>query len=452
MKNKRYLLIPIETKVRELHAKFYMACVAAERGFTVVLGGSATLRNRIPWLPCGALLLDKSVAPSRAILFRNYRRLGMRVVAWCEEGLVIFDREEYLRRKIDRSALSQVELFFAWGKHQADLIRQNAPESKSRVVETGNPRIDLLSPRLRAVFSEDAEKLRKQYTGLILFNTNFSQCNHQKGGGAFVAGLKAAGKIRTPEDEAFAEGRVAHKRAIFNAFREALTLISREFPDAAIVVRPHPSENHETWRRFSDPLPNVEVLHKGGIVPWLCAARVIIHNGCTTGLEGRLLGRPVIAFRPVVAEAYDTDLPNQVSLQVFTLSELTEAVQSLYGSASDRPLDEAAEKLVAEHIHKLDGSTSDLIADFLWGLAAKRQDTGVVKKFLCRARRIAWRILTRKRIRQPSDDYVRQKFPGLTTDELSILLGTYQKVAGRFKTLAVEKKWEDCFVISREER
>jgi len=451
MKNGPYLLIPIETKVRELHAKFYMACVAAERGFTVILGGSATLRNRIPWLACGAFLLDKSVAPSRALLFKNYRRLGMRVAAWCEEGLVFFDSEEYLRRKIDRTALSQVELFFAWGKHQADVIRQNAPESESRVVETGNPRIDLLSPRLRDVFSEEAEKLRKQHPGLILFNTNFSQCNHQKGEGAYIAALKAAGKIRTPEDEAFAEGRLAHKRAIFNAFREAIVLMSSEFPDAVIVVRPHPTEDHETWRHFSELLPNVEVLHEGGIVPWLCAARVIIHNECTTGLEGRLLERPVIAFRPVISKAYDTELPNQVSLQVFTLTELTEAVHRLYVSASDRPLDEAAGQLLARHIHKLDGSTSDLIVDFLWSLASKRQDTRVVTEFLCRGRRIAWRILTRKHLRRPSNDYVRQKFPGLTADELSILLGTYRKVAERFETLAVEEKWEDCFIISQKE-
>jgi hypothetical protein len=64
-----------------------------------------------------------------------------------------------------------------------------------------------------------------------------------------------------------------------------------------IVVRPHPTEDHETWRKWANPL-NIEVRHEGGAIEWMLAAEAVIHAGCTTGIEGLMLDRPVFSYVP----------------------------------------------------------------------------------------------------------------------------------------------------------
>ncbi len=441
------LVIPVETKVRELHAKFYMACVAAERGFRVILGGSNWLRHRVAWLPWGAFFLDKSVAPTRAAMFRSYRNLGLRIVAWCEEGLAFIDPDEYLRRKVDREALAQTECFFAWGPYQADLIRRHAPESAPRLVEAGNPRVDLLSPALRDVFYAEAARLRGGDPGLILVNTNFSLCNHKEGEGAFLAGLKAAGKIQVPEDERFVHGWVDHKRALFNAFVEMVPALSERFPDQTIVIRPHPSENHDTWKELTKPLPNVKVVHEGNVIPWLMAARAVVHNGCTTGLEGHLLGRPVVAYQPVTSEVYDTHLPNRVSVSVATLPGLLAAVSRAIEEEEAVPPTEEARRVVQTYLHRVDGRDSDDMVEHLWTRWAAPPARSAVDALLCRLRRGIWRLRMTGRADYVPEPYQLQKFPGLEESELKHLLDEFRRVTGRFDGLVVKQKWPGCFVL-----
>jgi len=441
-----YLIIPIETKVRELHAKFYMACVAAERGFGVIFGGSNIIRNRMAWFPRGAIFLDKSVAPSRAGIFRAYRNLGLRVVAWCEEGLAFIDPNEYLRRKVDRHALAQTECFFAWGPYQANLIRRHAPELASRIIETGNPRIDLLSHNLRPVFQEEAQHLRAVYPGLILVNTNFSLCNHKEGDGAFLAGLKAAGKVKSPEEEKFIQGWVEYKKDLFNAFMEMIPALSEQFPKQVIVIRPHPSENHATWKRVAELLPNVKVVHEGNIIPWLLAARVVLHNGCTTGLEGYLLGRSVIAYQPLTSDVYDTHLPNLVSVRVTILPDLLAVVRRSISEECRIQVDEA-HRVLKTYLHHVEGGCTDELVNHLWVHCQTASSYTFYEKCLCLARRWVWRVRMNRQTKHLPTAYQAQKFPGLTAIELTGLLNNFQRVTGRFQELVIEEKWPGCFVL-----
>ena len=48
------LIIPVESQVRELDAKLLLACVAAERGFPVVIGSSAFVHHAMASLSQGA--------------------------------------------------------------------------------------------------------------------------------------------------------------------------------------------------------------------------------------------------------------------------------------------------------------------------------------------------------------------------------------------------------------
>ena len=70
-----WLLLPIEIKAREFHAKVLQAAVAAERGFDVVLGEQNAMVRQLPWLPHG-LYVDKSVSRTKIKPFTRARSLG----------------------------------------------------------------------------------------------------------------------------------------------------------------------------------------------------------------------------------------------------------------------------------------------------------------------------------------------------------------------------------------
>ena len=43
---------------------------------------------------------------------------------------------------------------------------------------------------------------------------------------------------------------------------------------------------------------NVRIRDGGSVIPWMIAARCVIHNACTTGIEAYILNRPVTEYHP----------------------------------------------------------------------------------------------------------------------------------------------------------
>ena len=81
------LIIPVENQVRELDAKLLLSCVAAERGFRVIMGSRAYIHFKIAAMPRG-VYLAKSMRSLSNRMFRIIRNLGHEIVAWDEEALV----------------------------------------------------------------------------------------------------------------------------------------------------------------------------------------------------------------------------------------------------------------------------------------------------------------------------------------------------------------------------
>jgi len=446
MKSKT-VIIPIETKVREFHSKLLLSCVLAENGVRVILGGSQQIRGGLPVWPTG-LFLDKSVSPSRARLFGEYKQWGHKIAAWCEEGLTIVDPNEYLPRKIDAQAMRQVEQFYAWGPYQAGLVKGKCSESVEKIVLAGNPRIDLLRKPFRAIFDEDVKKLNDRCGRYILINTNFSLCNHQKGEGAFMRLQKDAGKLKTPEDEAFARQWVAHKTAIFEAFKAFIPKLCTQLSEMNVIIRPHPSENHGTWAKLAEPFKNCQVVHEGTVVPWIIGSDVLIHNGCTTGIEAYLLDKPVLAYQPVTNSVYDAELPNGVSEQIYSESDLLRRAGEIVQNRESPRHSAEQEAFIAQYISQTAGElASDFIAREIGDILSRPFGRDAIESTLALMRRVLWRIRHPRGPVAPDTVYHRQKFPGLSKMEVEQAINLFTKCSGRFAGVHVRELGSDCFML-----
>ena len=91
---KATLLMPVENQVRELDSKLLLACIAARRGFSSVIGPRREMHIQITAFPM-SIYLAKSMPVHRNIIFKIMRKLGHEIVAWDEEALVHPQAETY---------------------------------------------------------------------------------------------------------------------------------------------------------------------------------------------------------------------------------------------------------------------------------------------------------------------------------------------------------------------
>jgi surface carbohydrate biosynthesis protein len=332
---KACLIIPVENQVRELDPKLLLACVAAKRGFSVIIGSHREIDFRIASFP-RSLYLNKSMTKRNLKMFRIMQKLGHEILTWDEEALVHLPAETYYSRRLSPTAIRYNSHLFAWGEDNAELWRNypDLPEDMPIHV-TGNPRSDMLRPELRSFYELEVEQLRKCYGKIILVNTNFNHVNAFFPAQNLFRPVKKAGekpqfgKAAVGMSREYAEGLRNHKLAVFKTFKQLVPTLDRAFTDHTIIVRPHPTENQQIYKDIASDCRRVKVTNEGNVVPWLMATDVVIHNGCTTGVEAYMMGVPAVSFRAKIDETYDMGfyrLPNLISHQCFDVDHLQETL------------------------------------------------------------------------------------------------------------------------------
>lgn len=445
------LIIPVENQVRELDAKLLFACVAAERGLPVVLGSRTYVNFAMPSLPRG-LFLAKSMRSLSRLMLNIIRGLGHDIVAWDEESLVRYESPEYYAWRYSEETFSVISQLFAWGEDDAAFFASYPGYGGAPVHVTGNPRIDLLRPELRGYFAPEVEALRARYGEFVLVNTNFSFVNN------FVPDLNLVLRGADGQDEVsrtgrgmsldFARGMAAHQQAIFDHFRELMPRLAAWFPGVRIVLRPHPSENHDLWRSLLADCPEVEVAHHGNVVPWLMAARVLLHNGCTTAVEASVLGTPAVSYMPVTSRTYDYHLPNGLSHRAATPEDVRAVLGEILAGTRGMSDADERERLFARHLAATRGPLAcDRVMDVLTA-------SGYLDRAPARPPALPWlrawltgniRTLV-KRVNglrpnhRNSAAYHAHRFPGVSVTELNARIARFGAALGRFGGVRVAQR------------
>jgi len=465
--NNQFILLPIEIKVREFHAKLLLSCFAAEAGFNVILGDQVEMQRHLKSLPRG-IYIDKSVAKTKINNFKIKIKLGNRVVAWCEEGLIFLDPESYLKERISISSYNLVDIFFAWGKVQAETIKDKIGENEHKIIITGNPRFDLLRYPYRGVFSPEANRIRETHGPFILINTNFSLYNHYYGRDFVTNTMKEQGRLKNKKDEEFYVKWSDYLGEMYHHFLSMIRHLSMAFPHYTIIIRPHPAENLGAWKEVSSDFPNVRVIHEGNAIAWIMASDVMIHNGCTTGVEAYVLGRPAICYCPITSETYDSILPNALSRSSSSLDELTSLLKDTLNNGKDSSSSQCDNTntvaLFEQYVQGASGPTAcENIISALVKLASEKhcsqsQEVSTLESSI-RIRFEKSAIWARQMVYkyfkggEGLHDYVKQKFPGLKLEEVVETIETFQGLTNRFSSVKAKQVngTKSCFSIYKNE-
>jgi surface carbohydrate biosynthesis protein len=341
MRSGRLLYLPIEIKARELLGKIWLASRAAERGWLVLLGPQKEVFRAARRGLAGAFV-ENGIPEDRAAGLEAYRQRGHRIVNLCEESVVYNTGSHYCTRKVGPTSLERTDMLLVSGEWNGGHLREYRPASASKIRMTGNPRFDTLLPGLRVVYEAEAQQLRERFGRFLLVNTNFGASNPFERGRDVLAAKMRRGKIADEAQVQLFQERQQYKRRQEKQLKALLRDVAARGTFDNIVVRPHPVENHDAWREWAMPL-GVEIRYEGTANVWMLAADIVLHTGCTTGIESILLNRPAATF-VVDGEQRFLNCADQVSVAVGSTAEFLEKVAEWRAWAPD----EVAERLAAQ--------------------------------------------------------------------------------------------------------
>ena len=393
-------------------------------------------------------MLGKGVRVGNKLVFWLAEQLGHIIVALDEESLVRLN-DEALYMMYDAATFNRSRILYAWGHDNAQMWRGFKAYAGAPIIESGNPRIDMLRPEYRGFYEDEAARIRKRYGRHVLFSSNFSFVNHYIPDHTRFrvtgdAPPERSGELRT--------GIKAHKQAIYDAFIALIPDLARAIAPANLVIRPHPSENPETWRAAAQGLPNIHVVHEGPIAPWLLAASVLIQNGCTSAVEAAILGTPAISFRPVRSAEFDPPLPFAVSTEAVTARQAIDAVRDALAGHWIAP--PAARAALADCIASLEGAfASERILDALEthrDRLATAPAPSLTRRWVglaAHAHRSLRRSVATRLKGKSSAAYSAHKFPGLDEEVLAAKIAKFRQLNPALPAGRVVKLRESIFAL-----
>jgi surface carbohydrate biosynthesis protein len=446
------VLLPVETIARELDARLVLATLFGQRHHRILLVNSSHMHGLIEHLR-GCLYVGKHImfptATEPTVYFRAKER-GFSVVHLAEEGAIFMGNEPDWGTDLDLQLAPRVlgadDFVCCWGDLQRDYYRAKQAPYPHRVTTTGHPRFDIYKTALRGIYEDDARALNQRFGRFVLFNSNLTFAVDAEG--PWNTFNREQGY--TPEDDAGRlrfVGRWGRQVKTLPEFVELLHRLAALRRDLNFVVRPHPSDNLVFFRCAFAGVPNIHVIREGTVAPWLVAAAVVLHDGCTTGLEAHLLGRPVVNFTPVRDEN-ESFLPNLMGVRTHTQAEAQEAIlEAVDGGVgagrTDRSLPELAHRLFANFRQDSVALFLDVLREAEASIRQREENLGAAALVANQVRNIAVEEAKHlvRRVAFPrrylTAMHGRARFPGFDRLGIRRRLDALQRITGR----AVASRW-----------
>ena len=320
------LYISIESILREFDSKLLLALIAASRGHEVVLSDTESLSKGIKRkILRPGIFHVKSLTPGDAKI-ENHASIiknGCKLTSIDEEGgLVDYGYEKMIRFRYSTKTIKQASAVFAWGPEDFSALKKSFRNYAKRIYMTGSPRVDLWRSNFSSYWKKNFKKpyllIPSNFGAGLSFLSFYEKMIIRKNRDYIDKDPRYLNKIIRREGEQF---------KLIAYFIEAIKHLSKN-RKYNIVLRPHPSENIETWNILMDKIPNLTVIREDNISLWVKNAFAIMHNGCTTALEASFFKKPIITYAPFKAH-YDRKLANDLGQKVTSIHGLSKKIDNI---------------------------------------------------------------------------------------------------------------------------
>jgi surface carbohydrate biosynthesis protein len=363
--------LPIETRSRELDGRLLLASRLLRHHVPVVIGQQWLVnQNLVEGYPPGSVLL-KGVNRIQAGVAMHLASRGNIIFA-CDEEALSLSSEAFMSRDIFPGIEASCAMIFAQGAFHRQAVINRTGCAPDKVLSIGNARLDLLRPTFRSLHDREVAEIKARLGDFVLFNTNTGIVHSAWGSEAeHERVMIRTGWLDKNEPWTFEMHRrtVALDHINHQLTKDTIRGLATADPSLKIVLRPHPAEHIDAWLEVFTDLANVEVIRDGGIAAMILASRLVLHTGCTTGVEAMLMNHPTLCIRP--------DDPDQDQWQWFVSNHLNpiavgaaEAIgktREFLAGTLDLEDDRVEERRAAKNLH-----FSGLDGDFVFEATANK--------------------------------------------------------------------------------
>ena len=328
--------IPIEVKSRELDTKIYISLKLIEKGYSVVIGSKSQLHRNMFLNKGPFIYFDKGISESSftSNFYKAIKASGGLIIEIQEEGNVSKNSDALISAHNNLNA-KMVSLIFTWGNLAKKKIIESCPKlNPKNIISTGHPSMDLLQKDL--IFYYKKLGNNKLKPGYILINTNFAHFN---------------GYVNFEESKIYNDNPTSlynnskrdewlkiekYQKKILNEFLKMIKILNKSLPKKKIVIRPHPVENLQFYKKEFKNYKNIYVTNKGSVREWIVNSEIVIHHDCTSGIESFIAGKRVISFCPILNEKIVAKLPIDLSLKFEKTEDLINYIKDEYKNSNNQ--------------------------------------------------------------------------------------------------------------------
>jgi surface carbohydrate biosynthesis protein len=347
--------LPIETLSRELDARLLLTSRLLQHNVPVVIGQQWLLnQNLAEGYPPGNVLL-KGLNRIQAGIARDLARRGNMCFA-CDEEALSLSSKTFMGRDIFPTVAGDCALIFAQGDFHREALIERTGCSEDKVTAVGNARLDLLGPTFRSFHDREVDEIKARLGDFILFNTN-TGIVHSAWGSLedHEQLLVSIGWLDENEPWTFEmHGRMVEYDYLNHELtKRTIRGLASADPSLKIVLRPHPAENTTAWLEEFTDLPNVEIIRDGNHIAMILASRLVLHTGCTTGVEAMMLGHPTMSILPddKKQDQWKWFVSSHVNPTAIGASEAIEKTRGFLSGTLDLDADRAKERSAARKLH-----------------------------------------------------------------------------------------------------
>ncbi|WP_420406415.1 surface carbohydrate biosynthesis protein [Nisaea sp.] len=370
--------MPIEESARELEARLILALCAVRDGWKAVIGHQTGFFKHAHRLPNGVYFAKGTNEIQRREMAALKRR-GFGITAIEEENVPLAD-PLLIKHIMAKGAADLIDLYFAHGEFDAEVVAEANPTIRNKLEIVGVGRFDLLKRNFLKQRQAKTVELMERYGNFILINTNFGYANTFLGSPRDFYDRMLVGfgliDVNNEIERALWDRALEFETRTMERVMALVRTLAAEVP---VVIRPHTSENLSTWQALEDEMDwggRLQVVREGPVIDWLLASRLVVQNSCTTGLEAKAMGAPVISYTPFDNGMLSSFVANQVMRRVNTDAEVLDlARRAVKGDPLEDVLTGTGPEPIGRYIRQSDG---ELVSERQWQ-SIKRKFDGVTK-------------------------------------------------------------------------
>lgn len=306
---KKTLYLPIEIKVREFPHKVYLSFEALKKNYRIYLGNKSDLYQLIAQKKGrgGAFMAKGSIKSTSIELIKKkcdvfciFDEEMNRSMQNYVPGSSMLDFYKYmLITRLNSKNIKQLDKYYCFNRDilkSANLILNK----KKNILLSGHLKEDLLKKKNLLIFERNRKKIKSKYGEFILFNSDFLalydpdfHINYNE----IMMKENDVNKKITKMDTKNITTLYQHKYRNFLYFMNFLEKIEKKMRNLKMIIRPHPREDGDYWKKITKKFNNIKVVNPtDDVTPYILASKGVMHNGCSTAISSLIIGKPTAYF------------------------------------------------------------------------------------------------------------------------------------------------------------